>query len=82
MDSIPNTSDLGLDYTTLPVGFGDVTDGYFIRVVATEDNTWVLIATRSERLRKGEYLEEEINNGQKVAKVCVDNIKLGLLYHH
>ena len=79
MDSIPNTSELGLEYTTLPVGFGVVTDGYYIRVVAAEDNTWVTIATRAERLRQGEYLEEEIENSQKIAKVycnaTVDLIK-------
>ena len=72
MDSIPNKSDLGLEYTTLPVGFGVVTDGYYIRVVAAEDNTWVTIATRAERLRQGEYLEEEIENSKKIAKIgCI-----------
>ena len=69
MDSIPNTSDLGLEYTTLPVGFGVVSDGYYIRVVAAADNTWVTIATRADRLRQGGYLEEEIKNSQNIAKV-------------
>ena len=69
MDSIPNKSDIGLEYTTVPVGFGEVKDGFYIRVVATEDNTWVTFPSKAERLSRGSYLEEEIENGQKTAKV-------------
>ena len=71
MDSIPNTSDLGLEYTTLPVGFGNVTDGFYYRVVATEDNTWVTVPNLSQRIRKGAYVEGEIENSQKTAKVYI-----------
>ena len=75
MDNIPNTSDLGLKYTTLPVGFGNVTDGFYYRVVATEDNTWVTVPNLSQRIRKGQYVKGEIVYSQNTAKVYIVLIK-------
>ena len=71
MDSLPSTSQLGLEYTTLPIGFGEVTDGYYIRVVAVESNTWVSYPENleTEWINRGEYFEGQITNGQRVTKV-------------
>ena len=71
MDSIPAKSDLGLDYKTVPVGFGNIHTGFYIRVVATEENTWVIVPSRAERLKKGQYLEEKFENVQQMAKVYI-----------
>ena len=44
---MPSRDELGTEYTTFPIHFGDDTGGYEIRVVATEDNTTISVPTFS-----------------------------------
>ena len=40
---MPSKDELGTEYTTFPIHFGDDTGGYEIRVIATENNTQVSV---------------------------------------
>ena len=70
---MPSTSQLGSNYTTMPVGFGPAETGYIIRVVAASMSTEVQIPgiISPVILDKGEFVEGEIDASHDVYKVCI-----------
>jgi len=57
-DMLPPVRELGLYYTSFPIVYGERHTGYFVRVVATVNNTDVHIPAQSVKtLNAGEYLE-------------------------